>query len=117
MSELGKQPDFIFPSAKNSHDGAFPSENLRMLAVKTTCKDRWRQVLNEANRIGKKHLLTVQQGISLNQFREMRAHDVQLVVPADIIKLYHKDIRSEIMTLEGFLGEVKTLVEKPRKRS
>lgn len=74
-----------------------------------TCKDRWRQVLNEANRIGKKHLLTVQQGISLNQFREMRVHDVQLVVPAEIIKLYHKDIRAEIMTVEGFLSEVKTL--------
>jgi len=109
ISELGKQPDFIFPSARNYHDLAFPAQNLRMLAVKTTCKDRWRQVLNEANRIEKKHLLTVQQGISLNQFREMRAHDVQLVVPAEIIKLYHKDIRSEIMTLEGFLGEVKGL--------
>jgi hypothetical protein len=54
-------------------------------------------------------LLTAQQGISLNQFREMRAHDVQLVVPAEIIKLYHKDIRSEIMTLDGFLSEVKAL--------
>lgn len=42
----------------------------------------------------------------------MRAHDVQLVVPAEIIKLYHKDIRSEIMTLDGFLSEVKTLERK-----
>jgi hypothetical protein len=112
ISELGKQPDFIFPSARNYHDLAFPAQNLRMLAVKTTCKDRWRRVLNEANRIDKKHLLTVQQGISLNQFREMRAHDVQLVVPAEIIKLYHKDIRSEIMTLDGFLSEIKTLERK-----
>lgn len=54
-------------------------------------------------------MLTVQQGISLNQFREMRAHDVQLVVPTDIITLYYKDIRSEIMTFEGLLYEVKTL--------
>lgn len=109
VSELGKQPDFIFPSVVCYHNQTFPAENLRMLAVKTTCKDRWRQVLNEANRIGKKHLLTVQQGISLNQFREMCAHDVQLVVPADIISLYHKDIRTEIMTLDSFLCEVKTL--------
>lgn len=113
ISELGKQPDFIFPSARSYYDLGFSSENLRMLAVKTTCKDRWRQVLNEANRIDKKHLLTIQQGISLNQFREMRAHDVQLVVPADIIKLYHKDIRPEIMTLEAFLSEIKTLGQKP----
>jgi len=109
ISELGKQPDFIFPSITCYHNQTFPDENLRMLAVKTTCKDRWRQVLNEANRIGKKHLLTVQQGISLNQFREMCAHDIQLVVPADIITLYNKDIRTEIMTLDRFIGEVKTL--------
>lgn len=112
ISELGKQPDFIFPSATCYHDETFPDKNLRMLAVKTTCKDRWRQALNEANRISKKHLFTLQEGISLNQFREMRAHDIQLVVPAEIINNYHKDIRSEIMTLHGFLDEIKTLEQK-----
>jgi hypothetical protein len=42
----------------------------------------------------------------------MCAHDVQLVVPAEIIKLYHKDIRPEIMSLEGFLNEIKALERK-----
>jgi len=109
ISEISKKPDFIFPSVNNYRNPAFPAENLRVLAVKTTCKDRWRQIINEANRIGKKHLFTLQEGISLNQFREMRAHDVQLVVPAEIIKMYRKDIRPEIMTLDGFLSEIKTL--------
>ncbi|NTV66364.1 MAG: restriction endonuclease [Chlorobaculum sp.] len=68
--------------------------------------------MNEANRIGKKHLFTLQEGISLNQFREMCAHEVQLVVPAEIIKMYHKDIRTEITTLEGFLSEIKALGRK-----
>ncbi|NTW53410.1 MAG: type II restriction endonuclease [Chlorobaculum sp.] len=113
ISEISKKPDFIFPSIARYRDPAFSSEKLRVLAVKTTCKDRWRQVINEANRIGKKHLFTLQEGISLNQFREMQAHDVQLVVPADIIKMYHKDIRSKIMSLEGFLSEIKTLEVNP----
>jgi hypothetical protein len=112
VSEIGKQPDFIFPSITQYNDPVFPQENLRMLAVKTTCKDRWRQIINEANRIDEKHLLTVQQGISLNQFREMRAHGVKLVVPSDIIKMYHKDIHPEIITLEKFINEVKTLGNK-----
>lgn len=112
ISEISKKPDFIFPSVTNYRNPDFPAENLRVLAVKTTCKDRWRQIINEANRIGKKHLFTLQEGISLNQFREMRAHDVQLVVPAEIIKMYRKDIRSEIMTLDGFLSEIKTLERK-----
>jgi hypothetical protein len=30
-----------------------------MLGVKTTCSDRWRQVLAEADRIQLKHLLTL----------------------------------------------------------
>ena len=32
-----------------------------MLAVKTTCKDPWRQILTEADHIGTKHLLTQQE--------------------------------------------------------
>ena len=39
-TENGKRPDFVFPyenAYKNKH---FLSKQLRMLAVKTTCKDR-----------------------------------------------------------------------------
>ena len=35
-------------------------------------KDRWRQVLNEADCIETKYLFTLQQGISKNQLREMK---------------------------------------------
>jgi hypothetical protein len=52
-----------------------------MLAAKTTCKDRWRQILNEADRIPAKHLLTLQEGVSEGQFREMNDAGVRLVVP------------------------------------
>ncbi|WP_366544546.1 type II restriction endonuclease, partial [Salmonella enterica] len=51
VTEGNKKPDFLFPSAQAYHDEAFPEQKLRMLAVKTTCKDRWRQILNEADRI------------------------------------------------------------------
>lgn len=45
-----------------------------MLGVKSTCKDRWRQVLSEAKRIDNKHLATLEPGISENQTAEMQAH-------------------------------------------
>lgn len=61
-SEPGKSPDFLFPSEAAYKDMHFPPEKLRMLAVKTTMKDRWRQILNEANRVEQKHLLTLQEG-------------------------------------------------------
>ncbi len=39
-----------------------------MLATKARCKDRWCQILNEADRIERKHLLTLRQGVSESQF-------------------------------------------------
>jgi hypothetical protein len=105
VSEDGKRPDFLFPSAANYRDGSWPTEKLRMLAVKTTCKDRWRQVLDEASRLESKHLLTLQEGVSINQFRQMEAAGLQLVVPQSIHRSYPAEIRARLLTLEGFMQE------------
>ena len=39
-SDTGKRPDFLFPSEVAYKDASFPKNRLRMLATKTTCKDR-----------------------------------------------------------------------------
>ena len=52
-----------------------------MLGAKSTLKDRWRQVLSEAERIDNKHLLTLEPGISENQTSEMQVKQLQLVLP------------------------------------
>ena len=106
-TEGRKKPDFIFPSEKSYHNKNLSSDSLVMLAAKTTCKDRWRQILNEANRIEVKHLFTLQQGISSNQLEEMKKEKVQLVVPSEYIKTFPVEYRSEIMTLGGFIRYVK----------
>ncbi|MCC5960484.1 MAG: hypothetical protein JJU08_14215 [Rhodobacteraceae bacterium] len=80
-----------------------------MLATKTTCRDRWRQVINEADRISVKHLLTLQEGVSEAQFREMVQANVQLVVPEPLIGKFPPVIRTDIMTLESFLGDLRVL--------
>ena len=108
-SEPGKRPDFLFPSAASYGDGAFPADRLRMLAAKTTCKDRWRQVLNEAERIPVKHLLTLQEGISEGQFREMREARVRLVVPFGLHDAYPDAVRPHLLTFESFIGDVRLL--------
>ncbi|SAC04760.1 Type-2 restriction enzyme EcoRII [Enterobacter hormaechei] len=77
-----------------------------MLAVKTTCKDRWRQILNEANRISPVHLFTLQEGVSQAQYREMQAEGVRLVVPSSIHKKYPEAVRAELMTLGAFIAEL-----------
>lgn len=106
-SEGDKKPDFLFPSEAAYRDKSFPEERLRMLASKTTMKDRWRQILNEADRIGRKHLLTLQEGVSVNQFAEMEAASVQLVVPASIIESYPESVQPKLMTIQDFLSELR----------
>ncbi|MGC0820647.1 type II restriction endonuclease [Pantoea agglomerans] len=106
VTEGNKKPDFLFPSAQAYHDADFPSENLRMLAVKTTCKDRWRQILNEANRIPRMHLFTLQEGVSQAQYREMQEEGVRLVVPSSLHKKYPEAVRAELMTLGAFIAEL-----------
>jgi len=72
ITENRKKPDFLFPSGKAYHDPDFPNQELHMMASKTCCKDRWRQILNEADRINPKYLFTLQHGVSANQLQEMK---------------------------------------------
>ena len=80
-----------------------------MLAVKTTCKDRWRQIINEASRINYKHLFTLQEGVSVNQFNEMCSENVVLVVPEKLKDKYPEEIRNKLLSLSDFIQEIKAL--------
>ena len=89
----------------------FSIENLCTLAAKTTCKDRWRQVLNEADRLRdrNKYLCTLQQGVSSAQMDEMQAEQVVLVVPKPFITTYPKDKQDRIWTLSRFIAYVREM--------
>ena len=104
-------PDFLFPSQAAYHDPAFPTERLVSLAAKTTCKDRWRQVINEADRLRDrpKYLCTLQQGISPAQMDEMRDEGVVLVVPQPYISAFPRDRQSRIWSLARFVRYIQEL--------
>ncbi|MBI5859126.1 MAG: restriction endonuclease [Sphingobacteriales bacterium] len=106
-TEKNKKPDFIFPDGISYHNISFDLEDLFFLGAKTTCKDRWRQILNEAARIETKHLMTLQQGISKNQLEEMEEHKVVLVVPETNRKSFPKEYRNSILSLGDFIKVVK----------
>ncbi|GGY50353.1 type II restriction endonuclease [Bacterioplanes sanyensis] len=103
-TENRSKPDFLFPGSAAYHDSDFPSSHLHMLGVKTSCKDRWRQILNEAQRISPKHLLTLQPGISEYQLTEMIDSEVQLVVPSPLQCFYSK---SNAENLFSFIRYIK----------
>lgn len=107
--DIDGEPDIVVPSAVAYLDPCFPVEKLIVMGLKTTCKDRWRQVLNEGKRVRVKHLLTMQQGISANQLEQMQAADVRLVVPKGIHKEYPALHRSQLLSIEGFIHEVQRI--------
>ena len=107
--ETLNRPDFIFPSQANYADKAFPVERLRMLGCKNTVKERWEQVVGEADRLPLKHLLTLQEGVSEDQYKKMKNKGICLVVPRSRHANYPSSVRSELLSLEDFVTEVKQL--------
>lgn len=106
ITENKSKPDFIFPNIENYHDVAFDPSLLTMLGVKSTCKDRWRQVLSEADKIEHKHLLTLEAAISENQTNEMKDKNLQLIIPRILHETYSKGQQTWLMDLNTFLNLV-----------
>lgn len=106
-TENNNTPDLLFPNGECYHNIIFPTENLTMLGVKTSCKDRWRQVLNEAERIKDKHLFTLQPGISKNQLKEMKDANLTLVVPRKNICTFPEEYQDSLFDLSSFIGLVR----------
>lgn len=106
----GTKPDVLIPGKREYLDAAYPDAKLFALGIKTTCKDRWRQVLREAPRIRSKHILTLQKGISPAQLDEMRSSDVTLIVPEGLHTDYPKDRRAELVTVAKFIDDVRAVL-------
>jgi hypothetical protein len=105
-------PDFLFPGQKEYRDESFPSNRLYILGAKSTCKERWRQVLAEANRVKRKHLLTLEPAISLSQTTEMEQKSLQLVVPKSLHDTYSAAQQSWLMDLARFIRLVESRQDK-----
>lgn len=107
-TENKNKPDFLFPGQDEYRDANFPASRLTMLGAKSTLKDRWRQVLSEAERIDNKHLLTLEPGISENQTAEMRAKGLQLVVPRSLHPPFLSSQQLWLASVDEFLSVVKS---------
>lgn len=107
VTEGNKKPDFLFPGIEEYHNFEFPADDLTFLGAKTTCKDRWRQVLNEANRIDCKYLFTLQPSISANQLQEMKDERLTLVIPEANRSSFDARYRDDLLSLKQFVRIVR----------
>jgi hypothetical protein len=106
------RPDFLFPGMQQYRDQSFDPHLLNMLGVKSTCKDRWRQVLTEAARIPEKHLLTLETAISQNQTDEMQANGLRLVVPEALHATFNESQCAWLLTFAEFISFLRVQQEK-----
>ncbi len=107
VTEGKAKPDFLFPGTDAYQDPTFPGDLLTMLGVKSTCKDRWRQVLAEADRIADKHLLTLEPSISTNQTDEMQQRRLQLVLPRGLHETFTKAQQGWLMPVSDLVAMVR----------
>lgn len=106
ITENKQRPDFLFPSEEAYRTAPQGHTCLTMLGAKSTCKDRWRQVLAEASKVNRKHLLTLEPGISELQTEQMRNSGLQLVVPQSIQDSYTDGQRDWLWNLRDFIRDV-----------
>jgi hypothetical protein len=107
VTQHRSKPDFVFPGIAEYRDPGFDAERLTMLGVKSTCKDRWRQVLSEADRVERKHLLTLEPAISNTQTDEMQARQLQLVLPRPLHTSCTAAQQAWLMDVNGFVALVR----------
>jgi hypothetical protein len=102
-TEKKNKPDFLFPGGKKYRDPKFSARLLTMLGSKSSLKDRWRQILAEADRIPNKHLVTLAPRLSVNQTDQMRGANVQLVIPKKLHETYKDSQRKHLIRLADFI--------------
>jgi hypothetical protein len=111
--EIGtaRSPDFVFPAVGMRVGVRTPT----ILLVEPVIRNRWKAAVEEtgATRV---HMLTLQRGVSLAQFHEMTAAGVTLVVPARLHDTYPGEIRSDLMSLESCIADVRHLAAPVRRR-
>ena len=107
VTEQNSKPDFLFPGLTKYQDPSFETGLLTMLGAKSSCKERWNQVLAEANRIDDKHLFTLEPSISPGQTEKMREKRLQLILPEPLHETYLPDQRDWLVNLGEFVSMVK----------
>ena len=107
------RPDVLLPGKAAYNDAKHPAEKLAVLALKTTCKDRWRQILNEGKRVTVKDLLTLQPAMSHAQLAEMHEAKVRLTVPAPLHDGYKVPDGVQILTVSELIADLRRRFPQP----
>ncbi|HJP89176.1 MAG TPA: type II restriction endonuclease [Candidatus Limnocylindrales bacterium] len=108
VTEGKETPDFIVPGYDEYHDAKWPDDRLRMVACKSTAKERWRQALEEADRIEEKYFLTLDTKLTDDVIRAMNAKLLRPFLPLPVLDAtYAKRVtRGDLRSVAELLDEL-----------
>ena len=109
-TEPGSVSDFIIPDLAGYRLEHDPLPRAVHLGAKSTARERWKQVLSEAQRLDEKHLATLDAQLSGASLDAMSAAGVRVVMPETVGDLYGRD---EILTVEDFIDKARTVSNRP----
>lgn len=101
--------DFVFPSEDAYADPSHPADRLVACGAKTSTRERWRQVLDEADRVDERFLLTLQP-VPLSTIEQMAERGLQLVVPRPNQTDFGRAAAERLWSVDRFLGHVRDTV-------
>lgn len=105
-TEGNECPDFVIPGEAQYHDPKYPPARLRMVACKSTVRERWSQLLREAARIPRKFLLTVDTALSDELLLAMDQHNLAVFIPRRLVEEHYLDSANRVL-----LGSVAGLID------
>jgi hypothetical protein len=103
-----KKPDFILPSKDFYYSKTRQPDDVILLSLKTTVRERWQQILNEGNSVKTRYLATLDKAVTKDQLIEMEARNVILIVPEWAKKnneCYHSV--SNVISFKEFSDKIK----------
>lgn len=96
----GAKPDYVLPSEQYFLER--PLDSI-LLTAKRTLRERWRQIVTEANKAYGYFLATIDTKISQNQIKQTSEHKVYIVVPDSIKQeIRHYKSAYNVITFENF---------------
>ena len=105
--------DCTVPTVEAFKNSSFPEDRLFGIAMKTTLKERWKQVVYESPRVRRKYLLTLQDGMPAQTLREMREADVTLIVPEELHSEYPMPERDALLSVEALFAVLRSAALAP----
>jgi len=105
-SKGGGRPDFFIPNSRTYDEDPL---NARILACKRTVRERWMQIIPEAQNQGIFYLLTLDADVADRTIRHMAKKRVYLVVPAKIKENSYPNSKN-VITLDAFVDDCKKML-------